>query len=237
MLLHAAVIAGAWQASWRLELPAELPTATAKVEQPAFEHEPFDPLLPMALAPTPIEPPPESPATDPVVAEDELDVVDPPRLDQDPDAVLRPLPPLDRDLSRLRRRTPPIAPPAAPAAESPPIATEPAPSANDPVTPPPPAEAAAEPIDASEAMTLAAPAPVYPRRAIEQRIEGEVTLLALVRADGSVGACEVETSSGHALLDAAAKSALLRWRFKPRWRNGEARPFTARVPFRFTIPH
>lgn len=105
-----------------------------------------------------------------------------------------------------------------------------------PIAPPAPAEVTSGPIGLEDATTEYAPQPVYPRRAVEQRLEGEVTLLALVKADGTVGACEVETSSGHALLDDAAKIALVKWRFKPRLRDGELRPFTARVPFRFFIP-
>ena len=121
---------------------------------------------------------------------------------------------------------------AAPAAEPPAAPTAPTPQ-SAPASPP---EITSGPIGLQDATTEYAPQPVYPRRAVEQRLEGEVTLLALVKADGTVGACEVETSSGHALLDEAAKVALLKWRFKPRFRDGELRPFTARVPFRFFIP-
>jgi len=84
--------------------------------------------------------------------------------------------------------------------------------------------------------TLSSPAPIYPRKAQVDHLEGEVVLLALVKADGTVEGCEVESSSGHDLLDQAARTALLRWKFKPRIVDGVARPFTARVPFRFTIP-
>ena len=81
-----------------------------------------------------------------------------------------------------------------------------------------------------------APSPTYPPKAIRDHREGTVTLLALVRGDGSVEAALIETSSGHGSLDSAARDALLTWKFKPRLVDGSARPFTARVPFRFFIP-
>lgn len=95
------------------------------------------------------------------------------------------------------------------------------------IAPPPP------PVEAAE--TVTAPAPEYPRTARRKRQQGTVTLLAEVRADGAVESCRVETSSGFPLLDQAALAVLPEWRFKPRLVAGEARPFTARVPFKFTL--
>jgi protein TonB len=95
------------------------------------------------------------------------------------------------------------------------------------VAPPPP------PVEAAE--TIDAPAPEYPRTARRKRQEGTVTLLADVRADGTVASCRIETSSGFPLLDAAAQAVLPSWRFKPRVVAGNAQPFVARVPFRFTL--
>lgn len=95
------------------------------------------------------------------------------------------------------------------------------------VAPPPP------PVEAAE--TIDAPAPDYPRTARRKGQQGTVTLLAEVRADGTVSSCRVETSSGFPLLDQAALAVLPDWRFRQRLVAGSARPFTARVPFRFTI--
>lgn len=95
------------------------------------------------------------------------------------------------------------------------------------VAPPPP------PVEAAE--TVDAPAPDYPRTSRRKREQGTVTLLAEVRADGTVASCRVETSSGYPLLDQAALAVLPEWRFKPRLVAGTARPFTARVPFRFSL--
>lgn len=101
--------------------------------------------------------------------------------------------------------------------------------------PPRPGEVASDTDIVSEAATDFAKAPVYPLRAIDLKLEGIVTLLADVTADGEVSSCEIETSSGHALLDEAARKALRKWRFKPRRTNGVARPFKARVPFDFHL--
>ena len=114
--------------------------------------------------------------------------------------------------------------------------------ASPPPPPPPPPGARAErievappppPVEAAE--TIDAPAPEYPRTARRKGQQGTVTLLAEVRADGTVASCRVETSSGFPLLDQAALAVLPEWRFKQRLVAGSARPFTARVPFRFTI--
>ena len=99
-----------------------------------------------------------------------------------------------------------------------------------------PARPAATPRVVEHAQLDHAPNPVYPRRARELRQEGTVTLLALVKASGDVEACEVERSSGHPLLDEAGKKAVLGWRFKKRFVDGLAVPFTARVPLVFFIP-
>jgi protein TonB len=103
------------------------------------------------------------------------------------------------------------------------------------VPPPRPGEVAADTNVVGEAATDYAPAPVYSARAIDLKLEGTVTLLAEVSADGHVESCEIETSSGHDLLDKAARKALRKWRFKPRRTNGVAHPFTARVPIDFHL--
>jgi protein TonB len=110
-------------------------------------------------------------------------------------------------------------------------------------TPPPPppsfkkekVEIALPPPTIEQAETIDAPVPDYPRQAQRKRQEGTVTLLADVRADGTVDGCRVETSSGFPLLDDAALAVLPTWRFKPRIVAGAAIPFIARVPFRFVI--
>lgn len=241
-VLHAATLAAVWGTSWQLAVPPEPRSVAAKSRFVASERE-AEPLPePLALPPVEIDPPAAETPPDPVADEaplaEPLTKVHEPR----PFDALAPLAPPPPAIERLPAARPPTRPtlPPAPPEEVPPPATEPPPLAPAPATPepppPPPAEVASDPLELSEATTDFAPQPVYPARAIELRLEGTATLLALVKADGRVEACEVETSSGHPLLDEAARSALKRWRFKPRLVDGRARPFTARVPFHFFIP-
>ncbi len=62
---------------------------------------------------------------------------------------------------------------------------------------------------------LYSPRPVYPAAARSAGIEGLTVLRMEVRPNGSVGAVEVVTSSGHAELDEAAAAAVRRWKFVP----------------------
>ncbi|MBL8841352.1 MAG: TonB family protein [Planctomycetes bacterium] len=239
-LLHAAALAALWGTSWQLAVPPEPPSVAAKSRFVASERD-AEPLPePVALPPVEIDPPAAEARPDPVADEEPLEEpvaeVRAPRP-LDPLAPLAAPPPAIERLPAARPPPRPALPPA-PLEAVPPPATEPPPLAPAPAapTPPPPAEVASDPLELSEATTDFAPQPVYPARAIELRLEGTATLLALVKADGRVEACEVETSSGHPLLDEAARAALKRWRFKPRLVDGRARPFTARVPFHFFIP-
>jgi protein TonB len=63
-------------------------------------------------------------------------------------------------------------------------------------------------------------------------------LLVQVDADGGVASVSVATSSGHALLDRAAREAVESWRFEPGRRDGraEARPLEVPIRFRLTAP-
>jgi protein TonB len=75
----------------------------------------------------------------------------------------------------------------------------------------------------------------YPRIATIQRMEGTVILRVLVGADGVPQEIQVDKSSGHAVLDNAARIAVMKWRFEPGTRNGE--PFAAYglVPIAFKL--
>jgi TonB family protein len=61
--------------------------------------------------------------------------------------------------------------------------------------------------------------PKYPPELIEQNVQGEVILYAVIRADGSVDS--IQLVRGIDLqLDANAKSALSQWKFRPALKNG-----------------
>ena len=79
--------------------------------------------------------------------------------------------------------------------------------------------------------------PAYPPEAIRERVEGTVTLYAVIHKDGTVG--EVRVLHGvDERLDHNAQIALSRWQFRPATRNGSAVdleavvqiPFVARRP-------
>ncbi len=88
---------------------------------------------------------------------------------------------------------------------------------------------------------LAEPAPLhkvdpkYPPTLIEEHVEGEVILYAVIRKDGSVG--EVQVVKGiDDLLDANAVRAMEQWKFCPAERNGEPAALEAIVHIPFHAP-
>ncbi|MEO5558550.1 MAG: energy transducer TonB [Dokdonella sp.] len=75
----------------------------------------------------------------------------------------------------------------------------------------------------------------YPPMSMRQREQGTVLLRVLVDASGGVQRIEIERSSGHAQLDAAARDAVQRARFKPVLRDGQAIPAWGIVPIEFRL--
>ena len=74
--------------------------------------------------------------------------------------------------------------------------------------------------------------PAYPPEAIRERVEGTVTLYAVIHKDGTVG--EVRVLHGvDERLDHNAQIALARWQFRPATRNGSAVDLEAvvQIPF------
>ncbi|HEY0232167.1 MAG TPA: energy transducer TonB [Dokdonella sp.] len=77
--------------------------------------------------------------------------------------------------------------------------------------------------------------PAYPTASVRAREQGTVVLRVLVGSDGSVQQVEIERSSGHAKLDAAARETVLRGRFRPVMQNGKAIPAWGLVPIEFRL--
>lgn len=75
----------------------------------------------------------------------------------------------------------------------------------------------------------------YPRRARRRGLEGVVELRILVGATGEVERAVVERSSGHDVLDEAAKSGVARWRFEPALRDGKPVAAWIRRTIRFRL--
>lgn len=79
------------------------------------------------------------------------------------------------------------------------------------------------------------PAPVYPPLARREKQEGLVLLRVEVSEEGVALRVEVEQSSGHRLLDAAALKAVHAWRFEPARAAGRPVKANAQVPIRFKL--
>ncbi len=81
-----------------------------------------------------------------------------------------------------------------------------------------------------------APAPTYPKRALQQRLTGTVLLQVLVGIDGRPLEVKVAQSSGHRELDEAARAQVLkRWSFQPATKDGQAVQAVGMVPIEFAL--
>ena len=88
--------------------------------------------------------------------------------------------------------------------------------------------------------TQASPAPGnrkpdYPMTARRGHFEGRLVLRVDVTDVGSASAVAVAVSSGHAILDEAAVTALQGWHFNPATRDGVAVAGVAYVPIQFRL--
>jgi protein TonB len=81
-----------------------------------------------------------------------------------------------------------------------------------------------------------APPPTYPREAMRDGLTGTVTLRVLVGIDGKPIDVQIERSSGHRVLDAAAKRHVLaKWLFKPAMQDGQVVQAIGLVPIDFNL--
>jgi protein TonB len=77
--------------------------------------------------------------------------------------------------------------------------------------------------------------PEYPEIARRRGQQGRVMLEVNVSVDGMPVSVTVAQSSGYPSLDAAALSAVQRWRFVPATRGGSPVAAVAAVPVRFRL--
>jgi protein TonB len=77
--------------------------------------------------------------------------------------------------------------------------------------------------------------PVYPRRAIDLRAQGEALIGALLDTAGRPHDLRVLRSSGHPMLDRAALTAVAGWAFEPGRRAGQPVAARVEIPVRFTL--
>jgi protein TonB len=79
------------------------------------------------------------------------------------------------------------------------------------------------------------PPPDYPSRARRRGVEGTVILEVLVNETGQVEELALFKSSGHELLDRAARVSVKKWLFQPGTRDGQTVKMWVRVPIRFSL--
>jgi TonB family protein len=77
--------------------------------------------------------------------------------------------------------------------------------------------------------------PKYPLTAMQEHIEGEVILYAVIRPDGTVDSIQV-VRGVDPQLDANAVAALSQWKFQPAAKNGQPIPLEAIVHIPFRAP-
>ena len=77
--------------------------------------------------------------------------------------------------------------------------------------------------------------PEYPALALRRRLEGDVLLRIRVDAAGGCAGVEIVQSSGHLLLDRAAREAVTRWSFIPATREGRPVPGLLEVQILFRL--
>ncbi len=89
---------------------------------------------------------------------------------------------------------------------------------------------------AAQLQALLSPPPPYPGEAMRAGLSGTVELEILVGADGRALDVRIARSSGHRVLDQAARRTVLtKWMFQPAMRDGHAVQAVGRVPIEFKL--
>lgn len=106
------------------------------------------------------------------------------------------------------------------------------------ISAPPPQAATAsagEPKLISSVEYVRQPAPRYPPQSRRLKEQGLVVLRVLIDEKGQACSIEVESSSGYARLDHAAKDAVARAAFRPYVEDGEPRRALVLIPIEFSL--
>lgn len=155
-----------------------------------------------------------------------------------------PPPPVDRKIEKIKPQPNPTPKPV-------PIELPPTPPIVDPIatdsivvpdTPPQPETFARNELGRGEILTGATlqvvnnPPPSYPGEAVRNNLTGTVMLEILVGIDGKPVEVTVVKSSGHRVLDQAARRVVMsRWTFQPAMEGGQPVQARGRVPIEFTL--
>lgn len=152
---------------------------------------------------------------------------------------VEPRQPRERTPIREEPRPAPVTPPVLSDSQPGDEAAEIVPEYDGPVGPPadsvlPPDDG--RPLEGAHLEYASAPPPAFPREAIREGLSGTVVLEVLVDVDGTPLDVKVSRSSGHRVLDAAArKQVLSKWKFRPAMRNGRAVQAIGMVPVEFRL--
>ena len=121
-------------------------------------------------------------------------------------------------------------PARSPATELPPAA------APAPAVPPQPATRPVQPATVtSDVQYVRPPRPDYPAQSKRIGEEGRVVLRVLVNEKGEAERVEIQSTSGHARLDEAAREAVQRAQFRPHMEDGKPVTVFAIVPITFRL--
>lgn len=92
------------------------------------------------------------------------------------------------------------------------------------------------PINGIALQYLSNPKPAYPREALREGLQGTVLLRVLVDESGRPLEVSIASSSGHRVLDRAAREQVLRkWQFVPAMRDGRPVRAVGTVPVAFSL--
>ena len=84
----------------------------------------------------------------------------------------------------------------------------------------------------AQSVSISVP-PDYPLLARQMKVQGAVSLMALISRDGTIQ--ELQILSGPGILATAAREAVKQWHFKPYLQNGQPVETRARITVNFTI--
>lgn len=204
-------------------------------EQP---HAPLPDVIAVELVAPPAPPRPRAQAAEPAMEEVETPqktpAAAPPKTATE---VAKPSPRTRPPQRAAPQRAAPREPPAPPLSRNAPVT--PAAEIAPPVTPHAPSVSAAAVQRAASALVeakpdyLSNPPPDYPAEARRQGWTGTVLLSVQVGPDGTARDVRLARSSGHDVLDRAARNAVFNWRFDPATRNGRPVGSRVEVPIRF----
>lgn len=84
-----------------------------------------------------------------------------------------------------------------------------------------------------EAKIISRTLPVYPKLALQARLQGVVTFTAIIARDGTIQ--QLQLVSGHPLFIQAATEAVRQWRYRPTLLNGEPVEVVAPIEVKFIL--